>query len=99
MPNGTHLAFDYVITCAEIVALMHLAYYRTDYLYVACEMLGLIARSEELGVTYTGRYLARDQAHERVLLYKEFYKCSQDSSGELYRNNKDLLLTLPVDRR
>ena len=71
-----------MITGAEFVALMHLAYYRTDYLYVACEVLGLIARSEEQGVTRTGRYLTTDQARERVLLYKEFYKCSQDPSGE-----------------
>lgn len=73
--------FDYIITCCEIIALIHLAHYHTDYLRMACEMLGLIARAEELGVTYTGRYLQRDQAHERILLYREFYKCSQDSSG------------------
>lgn len=48
---------------------------------MACEMLGLIARAEELGVTYTGRYLQRDQSHERILLYQEFIQCSQNSSG------------------
>lgn len=69
------------MTGCEIFALVHLAHFQADTVPIACEMLGLVGRAEELAVTNTGRYLQGDQAHERILLYQEFFKCSQVSAG------------------
>ncbi|KAF8300138.1 hypothetical protein DL93DRAFT_2173457 [Clavulina sp. PMI_390] len=71
--------FDYIVTATEIIALIHLAYFETEFLNMSCEMLGLIARAEDLGVTYLNRYFSEEQGQERLELYREFYRCSQDA--------------------
>lgn len=76
MPN-----FDDVLCVAEFVALVHLAYYRADDLYLACDLLGLIGRAEELQVAHLSQYIAPSHVSERCKVYADLYDVRRRISG------------------
>lgn len=65
--------FDDVIGAAEFVALVHLAYYRADDLSLACDLLGLIGRAEDLHIAGLRRYIAPVHVSERSKVYADLY--------------------------